>query len=603
LTLILNTTIYSFSNIAKQFKPPRKLASPTTLTTLQRFYRMLKTDRREISYIYLYAIFAGLINLTLPLGVQAILNLLQGGAVSSGWWLLIVVVTVGTLMAGILVIMQMSVNETLQRRIFTRVAFDFAHRLPNLRTEAVRNVHLPEVVNRFFDTLTIQKGLPKILMDLSTAIMQIVFGLLLLSFYHPLFIAFGAILITVLIVIIRLSSPLGLATSIKESKYKYEVAYWLEELARTLQTFKLAGSSPLPLSRTDGYVSNYLDAKESHFRILLFQFSAIVGFKTLVTFVILSLGGYLVINNQINIGQFVAAEIIIILIVNSSEKMILTLEVVYDVLTALDKIGAVTDLPVESEKGVNFSEINHGKGIAVEINNLSHRFSDNEAPILKNINLTIKSGEKLCISGYNGSGKTTLVQIISCFQTNTEGSVLYNGVPRNNFNSMSLRAAIGDFSSQEAIFKGTLRENITLGYTNIEMDKLVKTCESVGLMRFVAGLPNGFDTLLLPEGRNLPRNVVVKIILARSIIQDPQLLAIEELMANLEQIDRLKIACLLTDKNHPWTLAAVTDDAELASRCDRIIVMKEGEIVAEGTFEDIKKTVHFKRVFKIYNND
>jgi ABC-type bacteriocin/lantibiotic exporter with double-glycine peptidase domain len=562
---------------------------------------MLKTDRREISYIYLYAIFAGLINLTLPLGVQAILNLLQGGAVSSGWWLLIVVVTVGTLMAGILVIMQMSVNETLQRRIFTRVAFDFAHRLPNLRTEAVRNVHLPEVVNRFFDTLTIQKGLPKILMDLSTAIMQIVFGLLLLSFYHPLFIAFGAILITVLVLIIRLSSPLGLSTSIKESKYKYEVAYWLEELARTLQTFKLAGASPLPLNRTDGYVSNYLDAKQSHFRILSLQFSAIVGFKTLVTFVILSLGGWLVINNQINIGQFVAAEIIIILIINSSEKMIQTLEVVYDVLTALDKIGAVTDLPVESEKGVNFSEINNGKGISVEINNLSHRFSDNELPILRGINLAIKSGEKLCIAGYNGSGKTTLVQIISCFQTNTEGSVLYNGVPRNNFNQMSLRAAIGDFSSQEAIFKGSLRENIALGYPNITMEDLVKTSESVGLMRFVASLPNGFDTLLLPEGRNLPRNVVVKIILSRSIIQNPQLLAIEELMANLEQIDRLKIASLLTDKNQSWTLVAVTDDAELASRCDRIIVMKEGEIVAEGTFEEIKKTVHFNRVFKIYN--
>ncbi|MDZ7879219.1 MAG: ATP-binding cassette domain-containing protein [Saprospiraceae bacterium] len=562
---------------------------------------MLKTDRREISYIYIYAIFAGLINLTLPLGVQAILNLLQGGAVSSGWWLLIVVVTVGTLMAGILVIMQMSVSETLQRRIFTRVAFDFARRLPNLRTDTVRNVHLPEVVNRFFDTLTIQKGLPKILMDLSTAIMQIVFGLLLLSFYHPLFIAFGAILIIFLVLIIRLSSPLGLSTSMKESKYKYEVAYWLEELARTLQTFKLAGESPLPLNRTDAYVSNYLDAKESHFRILLLQFSAIVGFKTLISFVILSLGGFLVISNQINIGQFVAAEIIIILVMNASEKMIQTLEVVYDVLTALEKIGAVTDLPTESEKGISFSEVSTGKGISIDIQNLSHQFSENERPILRGINLNVEAGEKLCISGYNGSGKTTLVQIISCFLNNTEGSILYNNVPRKNFNSMSLRAAIGDFSSQEAVFKGTLRENITLGYPDIQMDALVKTCEAVGLMRFVSNLPNGFDTLLLPEGRNLPRNILVKIILARSIIQNPQLLAIEELMANLEHIDRVKIAALLTDKNQPWTLVAVTDDAELASRCDRIIVMNDGEIVAEGSFEEIKKTVHFKRVFKIYN--
>ncbi len=576
------------------------MTSPPTLSPLQRFYRMLKTDRKEISYIYLYAILAGLINLILPLGVQAILNLLQGGAMSSGWWLLIIVVTLGTLMAGVLVIMQMSVSETLQRRIFTRVAFDFAHRLPNLRTEAVRNVHLPEVVNRFFDTLTIQKGLPKILMDLSTAIMQIVFGLLLLSFYHPLFIAFGAILLVILVLLIRLSSPLGLSTSMKESKYKYEVAYWLEEIARTLQTFKLAGSSSLPLTRTDTYVSNYLDAKESHFRILLLQFSAIVGFKTLVTFVLLSLGGWLVITNQINIGQFVAAEIIIILIINSSEKMILTLETVYDVLTALEKIGAVTDLPVESDKGVSFSEVNNGKGMTVDVQHVSHRFSDSERAILKNINLSIKSGEKMCITGYNGSGKTTLVQMISCFQTNTEGSILYNGVPRNNFNPVSLRAAIGDFSSQEAIFKGTLKENITLGYDTL-MDKLVETCQAVGLMRYVASLPNGFDTPLLPEGRNLPRNVVVKIILARSIIRKPQLLAIEELMANLEQIDRVRIAVLLTDKTQSWTLVAVTDDAELASRCDRIVVMQEGEIVAEGTFEDIKKTPHFNRVFKIYN--
>lgn len=579
------------------------MTTPPTLTTLQRFYRMLRTDRREISYIYLYAIVAGLINLTLPLGVQAILNLLQGGAISSGWWFLIIIVTVGTFMSGILVVMQMSVSETLQRRIFTRVAFDFAKRLPNLRTEAVRDVHLPEVVNRFFDTLTIQKGLPKILMDMSTAIMQIIFGLLLLSFYHPLFIAFGAILLVILFIIIRLSSPLGLSTSMKESKYKYEVAYWLEEVARTLQTFKLAGSSDLPLRKTDGYVTNYLDAKEGHFKVLLRQFGAIVGFKTIVTFVLLSLGGWLVINNQINVGQFVAAEIVIILIMSSSEKLILTLETVYDVLTALEKIGAVTDLPMESEKGVSFQEINDGKGIRVEVQNLSHHFSDAEQPILKNISLRIKSGEKICISGYNGSGKTTLVQILSCFLTNTEGSVLYNGVPRNNFNQVSLRAAIGDFSAQEAIFKGTLKENITLGYGNITMNDLVKASESVGLMRFVASLPNGFDTFLLPEGRNLPRNVIVKIILARSIIQRPQLLAIEELMANLEHIDRVRIAALLTDKDQPWTLVAVTDDAELASRCDRVVVMKGGEIITEGTFEDIKKTVHFKNVFKIYKTE
>ena len=573
-----------------------------TLTTLQRFFRILHQDRKEIGYIYVYAIFAGLINLTLPLGIQAILNTIQGGAISSSWWLLIAGVTIGTLFAGLLIVMQMTVSETLQRRLFTRVSFDFAKRLPNLQTEAVRNEYLPEIVNRFFDTLTLQKGLPKLLIDMSTALMQIVFGLLLLSFYHPLFIFFGLVLLLLLVLIFRLTGPSCLKTSLKESKYKYEVAHWLEEVARALQTFKLAGASELPLSKTDTYVSNYLDAKKSHFRILLIQYASIVGFKTLITFVLLSLGGWLVINNQINVGQFVAAEIIIILILSSAEKMIVTMEVVYDVLTAIEKIGAVADLPIENEKGIDFSEVNDNQGIRLDIENLNYSFGDETKPILRGINLRIASGEKLCIVGYNSSGKTTLVQIISCFLSNFSGSMLYNGVPRKNFNQISLRNAIGDYSAQEDIFKGTLKENITLGYENIRFEEIKNACEAVGLMGFISSLPEGFDTMLLPTGKNLPRSVISKIILVRGILNNPQLLAIEEIMANLNYADRVRIADLLTDKNRKWTLIAVTDDPVLASRCDRVIIMKEGEIIEQGAFKDIQNSIHFKKIFKTNEN-
>ena len=570
-----------------------------TLSTLQRFFRILHTDRKEIGYIYVYAIFAGLINLSLPLGIQAILNILQGGAVSSSWWLLIAAVTLGTLFAGLLVVMQMTVSETLQRRLFTRVSFDFAKRLPKLHTEAVRKEYLPEVANRFFDTLTLQKGLPKMLIDLSTALMQIIFGLLLLSFYHPLFIFFGFLLLVLLILIFRFTGPIGLKTSLSESKYKFNVAYWLEEIARTLQTFKLAGTSDLPLKKTDDYVSNYLDAKRSHFRILLIQYASVVGFKTLITFTLLSLGGWLVINNQINVGQFVAAEIIIILILNSAEKMIVTMDTVYDVLTAIEKIGAVTDIPIENENGVDFAQMNTGQGIKLDIKNLNYNFGDNSKSVLQGINLSVASGEKLCIAGYNSSGKTTLIQIISCFFSDFKGEVLYNGVPRKNFNQTSLRHAIGDYSAQEDVFKGTIKENIALGYGHIRFDDLVKTCEAVGLMGFIGSLPEGFDTLLLPAGKTLPRSVISKIILARGILTNPQLLAIEEVMANLEYADRIRVADLLTDRAQKWTLVAVTNDPILASRCDRIVLMKGGQIIEEGNYEQIQKSFHFEKIFRI----
>ncbi len=574
------------------------MAEQSKLSTIQRFIRLIKGDRKEIYYIYIYAIFAGVINLTLPLGVQAILNFIQGGAISASWWVLIIAVTAGTLFSGLLVIMQMTVSETLQRRIFTRVSFDFAKRLPQLHTEAIRHQHIPELINRFFDTLTLQKGLPKILIDLSTAMMQILFGLILLAFYHPLFIFFGLTLLFFLILIFRYTSALGLKTSIKESKYKYEVAYWLEEVGRTLHTFKLAGNSDLPLAKTDKYVSNYLDAKQEHFRILLFQYISIVSFKTLVTFILLSLGSWLVITNQINLGQFIASELIVLLIINSSEKLIITMETVYDVLTALDKIGSVTDLPMDEIKGVSFQEVNTGKGIALSLEKVRYRFDKRHKPPIDDLNLEVKAGEKVCIVGYNGSGKTTLIQIIACFLNDFEGSILYNGVPRNNFNQSSLRSFIGDFSSQEDIFKGTLRENIDLGYPHICFEEVVKIAEMVGLLPFVRTLPDGFDTMLLPNGKTLPRHVVVKIILARSIVSKPQLLAIEELMANLEYTDRIRIAEVLTDRQQPWTLVVVTDDPLLAARCDRVLIMKEGKIIQEGSFVEIQQNVHYSKIFK-----
>ncbi|MFM8449060.1 MAG: hypothetical protein ACKOAY_03055 [Haliscomenobacter sp.] len=247
------------------------------LTPMRRFFKLLAADRKDIIYIYIYAIFSGLITLTLPLGVQAIIGLIAGGSISVSLFVLIGAVTTATLLAGILKIMQMSVTETIQQRIFVRSAFDFSYRLPRLRLDSLTKYYPPELVNRFFDTLTIQKGLPKILIDVTTAVLQIVFGLLLISFYHPFYVFFSFLLLLVLFALFRMTGQRGLSTSLKESKYKYEVAHWLEEQARALTTFKLAGDSPFSLQRTDKLVGNYLTSRQAHFRILVGQFGIIVG--------------------------------------------------------------------------------------------------------------------------------------------------------------------------------------------------------------------------------------------------------------------------------------------------------------------------------------
>ncbi|MGB0175674.1 MAG: ABC transporter transmembrane domain-containing protein, partial [Owenweeksia sp.] len=241
------------------------------LTPMQRFWRLLKPDAKEIRNIYVYSAFNGLIYLSLPLGIQAIVNLIQGGQISTSWVILVCFVVLGIALMGILQIFQMRITENLQQKIFTRAAFEFTFRIPHIRMEVLYRHYAPELMNRFFDVMTVQKGLSKILIDFSTAGLHVLFGLLLLSLYHPFFILFSVALVLLISVILRYTGKRGLKASLNESKYKYQLAHWLEELARASSTFKLAGQTDLPMQRTNNFAENYLESRESHFKVLIRQ--------------------------------------------------------------------------------------------------------------------------------------------------------------------------------------------------------------------------------------------------------------------------------------------------------------------------------------------
>lgn len=566
---------------------------------MRRLLRLLSKYRRELRYIILYAVVAGLINLSLPLGIQAIIGLIAGGGISASWGLLVAFVIVGAAITGGLRLMQLSIMEHLQRQIFTDSAIEFAVRIPRLNLELLRHEYLPELVNRFFDTQTIQKGLPKILIDGSTAILQILFSLLLLSFYHTAFVLSSLLLFAILAILFWWTAPLGMASSLLESKYKYKIAYWLEEVSRVSSTFKLAGENRFPITHTDELTVDYLGARAKHWRVLLIQFSSSVAFRALVLGGFLILGSLLVMDNELNLGQFVAAEILVLFIVESVEKLILLHETGYDVLTATEKIGQVADLPIEREDGIRVEDFcDNRQPLGVEMRNLSYRFSDAELPVLRDLTTMIKPGERVAITGYPGAGKSTLTQVLSVTKRDFTGSLLFNGLPKQSINLRSLREHIGDYSSQEDIFRGTILENITLGRTTISLPQVLKIAEDIGLTEFIRESQNGLNTELLPGGKNVPRSTITKILIARSIIIEPNLLVMEEPLGNLTFRDRLRIARLLTDRSHTWTFICVTSDPLLAALCDRVLVLQEGRIVFEGTFGEVEKTEHYERIFR-----
>ena len=551
--------------------------SKKILTAWQRFINLLKLDKKDLKQVFFYAIFAGLVNLSLPLGIQAIINLLQAAQVSTSWIVLVILVTLGVIFVGVLQLMQIRIIENIQQKIFTRASFDFAYRLPKIKMSALRGYYPPELVNRFFDTVIVQKGLAKILVDFPAAILQIVFGLLLLSFYHPFFIIYGVLLIVLMYIVFKYTAEKGLKTSISESDHKYRVAHWLEEIARSIVSFKLSGRTNLALSKNDELVTDYLEARESHFKILIIQFMQLIGFKVLVTFGLLVIGGALVLNQQMNIGQFVAAEIIILLVINSVEKLILGLETFYDVLTSIEKLGKVVDKELEPQDGdiLDFD----AKDFNLEFENIYYEVPEKETPILKDINLKINYKDRILVNGTNGSGKTSLLKLISGIIKPTRGNVFVNNNSLSGINLNHYRAHLGQTLEEETPFEGTLYQNLTFGDSTITKAEIDWAIESVRLSEFVKHLPKGLNTILRPEGKEISYTVSKKIILARAILKKPKLLVLKEPLDHFDQKEASVIIDFLIDKKHSWSLIVVSQNSLWENKLDKIISLDNGQII------------------------
>ena len=550
------------------------MAQPS-MTPWQRLIGLIQLEKRDILQIFYYAIFAGIVALSLPLGIQAIINLIQGAQISTSWVVLVTLVTLGVALSGLLQLMQLRIIETIQQRIFLRSSFELTYRFPKIKMSELRNYYPPELANRFFDTLIIQKGLSKILIDIPTAVLQILFALILLSFYHPFFIIFGLLLLVLVFIVFKFTAIRGLETSLKESKHKYKVAHWIQEIARTLISFKLSGMTNLGLSKNDELVGEYLKARESHFKVLITQFIQMIGFKVIVTASLLLIGGALVLNQEMNIGQFVAAEIIILLVIASVEKLILGLESFYDVLTSLEKIGQILDKDLEShygEKPVFNDNFN------IELNKVTYSVPEKIEPILKDISLKINIKSRILIFGESGSGKSTLLRLIASAIEATSGHIYVNNLSISSLKLNHYRAHLGISLTEETPFEGSIKTNLTVGNENITNDEIFTTLENVGLLDFIKEQPEGLETILYPDGKQMSHTVSKKIVLARAILKKPKVLILEDALDRFNLKETNSIINYLSHPDRPWALIVVSGGDIWKSKCTQIVELDKGEI-------------------------
>jgi ATP-binding cassette subfamily B protein len=565
-----------------------KEANSSPAGAARKFFALLNLDRKDVSAVYAFAILAGLVQLSLPLGIQTIISFVMAGSISTSIVVLIVLVVTGVFLYGLLQVRQMQIIEKIKQKIFTRYSFEFADRIPKLNIEKLDNYYLPELVNRFFDTISLQKGIEKILLDIPTALIQIVFGIVLLSFYHPVFIAFGSVLLLLLYIILRNTLPNGFSASMRASDYKYKTASWLEEISRSIKSFKYSRGTSLNVEKTDVLVTNYLNSRTEYFNILLAQFWSLIGFKVVIIAAMLIVGVVLLVDQQINIGQFIAADIVIITVMNSIEKLIINLDNVYDSLTSIEKMDKVTG--AETEKSGTELISKTGDAIRVRFTNVSFRYLDG-ANVLQNVSFLLNPGEKLCIMGNSGSGKSTALRLLTGAFRNFEGSVLINDIPIGNYSVGSLRASTGILLSQQDIFQGTLWENITMGNKDITVAEITDTLKLCGLSNFLESLPDGLDTPLDPTGKRLPMKIRQGILLARALVGHRKLVLLEDPFHGLEEKNKQEVLSFLKN-DHESTVIITSTDSEVAKNCDKVLYLNRGVAESFGSWEAVSNQLN-----------
>ncbi len=550
-------------------------ANDSLIQALRKLFKLLKLDKRDISSIYTFAIIAGLISLSLPLGIQTIVTFVQTNVVSASLIVLIIIVVIGVFLNGLIQVRQIQVIEKVEQKIFSRYSLEFANRLPKLDIEKLDKYYLPEMVNRFFDTPSLTKGIEKIMLDIPAAVIQILFGLILLSFYHPIFIAFGTLLIILVLIIIRYTSPQGLSTSIVASDYKYGIAAWIEEIARVIKSFKYSKQTSLHMEKTDELLSNYLISRTKHFKILLSQYWIFIAFKILITAAMLIMGAILLVNQQINVGQFIAADIVILAIISSVEKLILSLDKVYDTLTSIQKLSKVLDSDIETTGTVALQDIK--EGVAIKFNDVTFSYHNQET-VLSNISMSIQPGQFVCIAGSSGSGKSSLLRLLTGAFKNFDGSILLDNAPIGNYNLNTVRSQTGILLSQQDIFNGTLLENITMGNPDITIKEVTNFTQKLGLSDFVNSHKEGFDAILDPLGKKLSRKIRQDILLIRALIGNHRMLLLEEPFEHLDSTQREGVMSYLKNDKSA-TIIITSERNEFTNDCDVVFKLENGRLI------------------------
>lgn len=538
---------------------------------IRRFFGLLQPEMKDVWTIVIFSIITGLLYLALPLAVNALVSNLAFGSQAAPFLQALIFIALALfaclMLSAVIRGLQFYVAEVIQRRLFVRVAADMAYRLPRVKADSLDGVHAPEMVNRFLDVVTVQKSTSLLLLNGINIVLGGLIGLVVLGFYHPALLAFTLLIIIAISLIVFGLGRGAIRTSIDESISKYDVVNWLEEIARYPRLFKGPGGYALATDRADQLTRAYLDARSGHFRVLMRQICGLLFLEVLASSALLIVGGWLVLSQQLTLGQLVASELIVSAIVASISKLGKQFEGWYDAMAAVDKLGHLVDLEIESEDGDLPRPA--GAGAAVSVKDVAFSYADGRE-VFSEVSFEIQPGGRISLMGSQGSGCSTLLDLLLGLRHPTSGHISLDGFDLRSWYLEELRSSVMLIRTQD-IVNGTIAENIRLGRPGVGLDEVHAALGQVGLLSDVMALPLGMHTPLVTGGLPLSSRQRTRLLLARALVLKPRLLLLDDVFDGMDKASMDELTGVLLDRALPWTVIIATRDPLVAARCDRCV--------------------------------
>ena len=539
-------------------------------TPVRRFIGLLSLDKRDLASIVLFAAVAGTLGLATPLAIESLVNVVSWGTYLQPLIVLGLMLLTCLGLSGILKVLQAVLVEMIQRRQFVRIVSDLAHRFPRANQASLVGEYPRELANRVFDVMTIQKATAVLFLDGVSIVLTTVIGMILLAFYHPFLLGFDIVLLISMTSVTWILGRGGIRTAIEESITKYRVAHWLQDVLATPAIFKANDGEALAVQRANQLTSDYLHARQSQFRVVIRQVTFAISLQVIASTAVLALGGWLVIQGELTLGQLVASELVVTVVVGAFAKAGKSLEKFYDLMAGIDKVGHLIDIQTDARHELNLKTTGP---VEVSWGDLSYKglTSSSNIPGAK-----VPAGSSVAVAGNDVHGRSMLTRTLAGLVSPTTGLARVAEFDSLTASSNGPGRLVG-YAGREKLFHGTLRDNIDLGRPGIGQNQIRDVLVKVGLSEIVATLPDGLQTQLQTGGYPLTETQCHQVSIARAILPSPGLLIIDGLLDDLSSSDRKIVWQRLSASDAPWTLLINTNRDEIADLCNNQIAVRKSE--------------------------